>query len=243
MAAVPPFGNVRIHFLFRFLVAQQATQVAHSAGGRWIDDESIPPAEVTRIESVVQREFLEMLGQTARAVEIHRVHIGSGRKVKRIIRSAVDHRHGSVGHWSVQLLRDVIRAQRVLETQIESVILTKKAVAVGSLWTLVTAVPAESVNIHRNEKREVADQRFAPAVRLAIGNHPGHCSVLQFKIDLKRKRRPSLLGDWAVRSGEIHTGWRRIEALDSTVRMDVDYIRVATVSHRPVEVIFEHRAP
>ena len=38
---------------------------------------------------------------------------------------------------------------------------------------------------------------------------------------------------------EIKTGWRWIDAFDSTVGMEIDDVGIPSISHRPVEVIFE----
>ncbi len=124
------------------------------------------------IKSIVAHQFLEVIGQALRTLEIPGVDVRSGRKVERIIGSAVNHRHRVVGQGPVQFLRHVIRAQGILETQIKSIMAAEHPVAFRPVAALVAAV-ALAVNIHRNEERQVANQRLPPAVRHAVGDEPG----------------------------------------------------------------------
>ncbi len=130
---------------------------------------SVSSGSNSGIELVDGHQFIEVIHhKTLRTVEIHDVDVGSGRKVKRIIGSAVNHRHRVVRHWPIQFLRDVIGAQGIFEAQIESIMTTEQAVAAGPILAAVSAVSAFAVNIHRNETREIAGQQFTPAVRFTV---------------------------------------------------------------------------
>ena len=104
------------------------------------------PAEILGVEVVVAVEQVEVVGQVARRGEVAGVDEGAGRRVGQVVGAAVDHRHDAVLQRRVELVGDVVAAQRVLEGQHELV------VGAQHLQTLVGAaavqVAAAAVNVH-----------------------------------------------------------------------------------------------
>ena len=198
------------------------------------------------IKSIVAHQFLEVIGQALRALETPGVDVRSGRKVERIIGSAEDDGHRVVGQRPVQFLRHVVWAQGILETQIESIMAAEHPVAFRSIAALMTAV-ALAVNVHRNEERQVVNQRLPAAVRHAVGDEPGRRPFLPRQIhpDVRDVISRRLVHFKRIKAREIQTAAasgrrRRLRpAFEPPVRVETDDVRVPAIGHCPVEVVVE----
>lgn len=93
------------------------------------------------------------------------------RREGRVVDAAHDDRHGVVDQAGRQFLGDVVRAQRVLETDVELVIGADHFSALADV--VARQVPALAVNIQRNVLTQLFDVIFATARRHAIGHEPG----------------------------------------------------------------------
>lgn len=124
----PPLLNVRVRLgLVRFV--QHLAEGAPSVGREAIHAVVLAPSEIVFVQVIVLVQEPQVLGQLTRRLKVPRVDVRIGRSVRVVVRFSVHHRDNSTLQSSVQLVRDVVRAEGILEGQRELVLFSQHLLA------------------------------------------------------------------------------------------------------------------
>lgn len=168
----------------------------------------------------------------ARAPEIQSIDVGAGRKDLGVVRPAVDDGDRVVLQGPVQLFRHVVRAQGVLEAQVETVASGEHPVALRPVDALPGSGAAPE-HIHGDVLRQVPHEGFPPASGPAIRDEPSGRPV--FGLQIRQQGRTLLM--LLIGGGRFLARWE--DALDPPVRLEAHHVRIPAVRHGPVEVSIE----
>ena len=130
-----------------------------------------------------------MLGETLGRSKVADVDERVFGQVLSIVGATVDNGHHVVGHRPEQFLGDVVGAQRVLEGQVEAVVVAQQVVAGARAPALGVAVEAAAVavDVHVDVPRQGVDEPLALARRLTVRHEPGHGTILARYVHARRR--------------------------------------------------------
>ncbi len=152
------------------------------------------------------------------------------RREGRVVDAAHDDRYGVVEQTGRQFLGDVVRAQRVLEADVELVIGADHFSALADV--VAGQVAALAVNIQRNVLTQLFDVIFATAGRHAIGHEPGGQFLLARNVGRQIFPANRRIAPTGVR---VHGRQLAPTGYCDSVGITMDNVRIETIRHRPVE--------
>lgn len=176
----PPLLNI-IHFSRVISIVCDFTNATPSLFGHRRNSEVPLPIEVPRIQIIRSIEQNEIVGQLFRRLKVENVNKRVWGCESVVINSAHHDGHCTVQKAPRQLFSDVIRAQRVLESNVKLVISLQHLPAE---WTVVVAreITALTVNVNRHVFTQFANVIFSAACSFAVRNEPGNHFRFRCKI-------------------------------------------------------------